>query len=175
MFVAVMAWIHRRRGEPFLLLVRSYSARVVVLVAVTAVTGIAAGWQLVPSWSALMSDGYGRLVSAKAVLLLVAVTLAVTARVGLLSRDRVDTLRRVITVESVVVVAALGVAAVLVNGAPPQSAAAAEELLGPPPLEGAVSREAGLAGQLTVYRLPLPALRWLDGGRRSHRLHVNVE
>lgn len=150
-FVVVMAWIRRRRDEPVLPMVRHYATRVVALVVVTGVTGVAAGWGLVPSWSDLASGGYGRLVSTKAALLLVAVALAVTARVGLLSSDRVHSLRRVLTVESIVVVAALGVAAILVNGPPPQPVSAAEELLGPPPLEGAVTREAGLAGQLTVY------------------------
>jgi hypothetical protein len=50
---------------------------------------------------------------------------------------------------SLVVVAVL-LAGLLANGAPPLPAASAEELLGPPPLQGDVIRDAGLAGQLNV-------------------------
>ena len=143
-------WRLRRDRDAWLILVRSYGRVAVILVAVLGVAGVVAAFQLLPSWQALWRTEYGRLVTIKAVLFAAAVLLAGTARWWWLRSARTVGLRRTMTVEGGVLVAALVVASLLVNGAPPEPAGAAERLLGPPPLAAPVARDAGLAGQLNV-------------------------
>lgn len=143
-------WRLRRDRHAWLPLVRSYARVAVALMAVLGVAGVAAAFQLLPSWEALWRTDYGRLVTIKALLFAAAVLLAGTARWWWLRSARTVALRRTMTVEGGVLVAALVVASLLVNGAPPEPAGAAERLLGPPPLAAPVARDAGLAGQLNV-------------------------
>ncbi len=148
--VVVTGWIDGDTGR-WWTLVRRHSRLASVLVAVTAATGVVSAWTILPSWGSLTATGYGQLVAGKALLLVVAVALAVMARSVLLPRHRRFGLLRATSVEAIVLAGALVVAALLVTGAPPQEAGAAAELLGPEPLIGAVSHDAGLAGQLNVW------------------------
>ncbi|MEJ7801569.1 MAG: CopD family protein, partial [Ilumatobacter sp.] len=148
--VVVTGWLDGDAGR-WWSLVRRHSRLASVLVAVTAATGVVSAWTILPSWGSLTATGYGRLVAGKVLLLVVAVALAFAARFVLLPRRRRFGLLRATSIETIVLAGALVVAALLVTGAPPLEADAAAELLGPEPLTGAVSHDAGLAGQLNVW------------------------
>jgi len=143
-------WRLRRRREPWLPLVHTYAGPALGFVIALGIAGVVASVELLPSWAALFDTGYGRLIILKAALFAAAIALAAAGRQRGLRAQRPNRLRRTMTAEGLVVVGALTAAAVLVNGAPPQPASAASELLGPPPLAGPVTRDAGLAGQLNV-------------------------
>lgn len=146
--VGVLVW--RRAGGERWALVRRYARLALALVVVLAAAGIGSGLALVPSWDALFGTGYGRLVVLKVALLAGALALAAGSRWWALRRAKAGPLRWLMAFETGVVVVALAVAAVLANGAPPQPAVAAEQLLGPPPMTATVTRDAGLAGQLNT-------------------------
>jgi copper transport protein len=98
-------------------------------------TGVALAFEVLPGPGALMSSGYGRVIVAKAALLVGAVGLALARRFA---------------AEAVTVVAAVAAGAVLAQIGPPAPGLPAAAVLGPPPLAGPVLRSAGLAGDLTV-------------------------
>ncbi len=148
--VVVTGWIDGD-SDRWWMLIRRYSGVASVLVAVTAATGVASAWAILPSWGSLSATGYGRLVATKAFILVITVALAGAGRFVLLHRRRGIRLLRLTSVEAALLTGALVAAAFLVTGAPPRSGSATEELLGPEPLVGAVSRDAGLAGQLNVW------------------------
>lgn len=148
--VAVRLWRAPRRPDAWVAVVQPYSRLALVLVLVLAGAGVVSAFQLVPTWSSLWSTGYGQLLVVKSVLFLVALVLAGVGRWGGMARRRLAFLRRSTMAEVGVVVCVMVVAGLLVNVAPPLPTAAAEALLGAPPLEGAVARDAGLAGQLNV-------------------------
>jgi copper transport protein len=147
--VVWVGWRLRRAGESWIPLVRSYARVAIGLAAALGVAGGIAAVELLPTWRAVWETGYGQLVVTKAALFAAAVMLAVVGRWGL-RRRRADRLRGSMTVEGTFLVAALVVAALLVNGAPPEPTSAAEQLLGPTPLAQPLVRDAGLAGQLNV-------------------------
>ncbi len=151
--LSIVVMVGRLDGdtERWWTLVGRHSRLASVLVVVTVATGVVSAWTILPSWGSLTATGYGRFVASKALLLVVAVAFAFTARFVLLPSRRRFGLLRATSSEAIVLVGALVVAALLVTGAPPQTADAADELLGPEPLAGAVSHDAGLAGQLNVW------------------------
>ncbi len=148
--VAVRLWRARDGGQAPMAVVRRYSRLALGLVVALAGAGTVSAFQLVPTWEDVWTTGYGQLLVAKVGLFAAALALAAVGRRGGLRFHRRRLLRRSMSAEAVVVVAALAVAGLLANIAPPAPASAAEALLGPPPLEGAVARDAGLAGQLNV-------------------------
>lgn len=150
--VAIALRVRRsdRPKERTMVLLRRYSRLALPLVVILAGTGVVSAFQLLPTWSDLWSTGYGRLLVAKATLFGVALVLAAVGRWRGIRTRRLPTLRRSTAAEAAVVVVALVMAGFLANVAPPVPASAAEALLGPPPLDDPVARDAGLAGQLNV-------------------------
>lgn len=146
--VAIVAG--RGRGGERAILIHRYARLALVLVLVLAVAGTASAIVLVPTWEALWTSGYGRLVLLKVALLAGAIALAGTSRGWALRTGRTEALRRLMAAEASVLVVALAIAALLANTAPPKPAIASDELLGPPPLVAAATRDAGLAGQLNA-------------------------
>lgn len=147
--VLVALGVAARAGRPAdaLPVVRLYARTAVVAVVVLVASGVALGWSLVPSLGSILTDDYGRLVAAKSVLLSVAVGAAVVAR-RRLARAEADRVRRTVRPEYASLAIAVLVAAVLVD-TPPRPRTV-ETLLGPPPIEGPVSRAAGMAGHITL-------------------------
>lgn len=135
------------RGRDVLPLARVYAGTAFWAVIALAATGAALGWLLVPSVGSLLSESYGRLLLLKVLLLLVAAAAAVVARRRLIASE-LDRLRRSVRPELASLVLAVVIAAILVD-TPPRPATV-ETLLGPPPIEGPVSRVAGMAGLITL-------------------------
>lgn len=148
--VVVAGWQSRLQRRPWLPLVARYARLAIGLVAVLGLAGVVGAVQLVPSSSDLWGTSYGRLVVAKASLLVVALGAAAVGRWWGLNRNKTDGVRSLMTGEVTIVAVAVILAGLLANGAPPVPAASAEQLLGPPPMDGDIIRDAGLAGQLNV-------------------------
>lgn len=152
MFVVVALWRGRGGGRPALLAgVGRYARFAAWTVAALAATGIVQAVLLLPDLAALWSTGYGRVITVKSVLFVAALVAAGAARGRALPRARPRLLRRLTTGEASVLAAVLAAAAILVNAAPPHPASPAASLLGPPPIEGPVVHDMGLAGALTVH------------------------
>lgn len=147
--VLVALGVAVRAGRPAdaLPVVRLYARSAVVAVVVLIASGVALGWSLVPSLGSILTDDYGRLVAAKSALLSVAVGAALVAR-RRLARGEADRVRRTVRPEYASLAIAVLVAALLVD-TPPRPPTV-ETLLGPPPIEGPVSRVAGMAGHITL-------------------------
>jgi copper transport protein len=143
--------LRRTRPEADALTVAGRYARLAaILVGVLAAAGIGSAVLLLDRPSDLWDTGYGQTLAVKTGVFAGAVGLAVVGRRAL-GRGQVARLRRLTPVEAGLLVGVLAVTAALVNLGPPASTPAAEaSLLGPPPLEGPVVRDAGLAGNLTV-------------------------
>lgn len=148
--LVVVGWRRRRQGREWLPMVRRYARPALWFVVALGAAGIVGAVRLVPSWSALWSTSYGRVVVAKAGLFAIAALAALVARWRGLGGGRSRLMRGAMTGEVVVVVGATLLAGLLSAGAPPLAASAAEQLLGPPPLGDQLARDAGLAGQLNV-------------------------
>lgn len=148
--VVAVGWRRRRLGGEWLPMVQRYSRPALWFVVALGAAGTAGAVRLVPAWSDLWSTTYGQVIVAKAGLLGVAVVAAVIARWRGLGGRRSTLARGVMTGEATVVIGATLLAGLLSAGAPPLPAAAADQLLGPPPLGDEVARDAGLAGQLNV-------------------------
>lgn len=142
-------WLRRHAPEALLLRARRYSTLIVVPVAVLAAAGVVSAVLMVPTAADTWETGYGRLLIVKTVLFAAAMVLAWQAR-RRLRYGRLGAVRRLTRPEAALVAGALVVAAILANTAPPPPPVAAASLLGPPPLDGPVVRDAGLAGILTV-------------------------
>lgn len=159
-WVGTLGWFvasvvrHRRERDIAWEVTRRYSRLALPLVLVLGLAGGVSAWEVLPSLSALWSSGYGQLLLVKIVLFAVALSLAATGRWRGIGGGRPGTLRRSLPLEAAVVAAIVAVAAVVANTAPPVAALSASATpggaLGPAPLTGAVSRDAGLAGQITV-------------------------
>lgn len=155
-WVGTLGWfvasVIRRRRERSIAweIARRYSRLALPLVVVLGVAGGASAWEVLPSWSALWSSGYGQLLLVKTGLFAVALGLAATGRWRGIGRGQAGTLRRSVPLEALAVAVIVVVTAVLVSVAPPVGARSASELLGPAPLTGPVARDAGLAGEITV-------------------------
>jgi copper transport protein len=147
--VVTRLWRARRQGRPLPPVLARYARLALVLVVVLAAAGTVSALLLVSTWGELWSTTYGQLVVAKVALFTGAVTLAGVSRWSMARRRR-GALERATTVEVAVLAVVLVVAGVLSNHPPPPPAIAAEALLGPPPLEDPITRDAGLAGQLNV-------------------------
>ena len=147
----VTAALWRQRGDrgQLLLGIGRYARLAAVLVAVVAATGVVQAVLLLPAISALWNTGYGRILTIKSILFAVALAAAAVARASALPRQRSRLLQRLTTSEVTAVAAVMAAAALLVNAAPPQRDASAS-LLGPPPIEGDVVHDMGMAGTLTV-------------------------
>ncbi|MGH8926014.1 MAG: copper resistance protein CopC [Acidimicrobiia bacterium] len=130
---------------------RIYARWALRAVMVLAAAGLSSAFSLLTSISDLWATPYGRVVVLKVLLFLVAVALAATARRRALPSGNLGLLRRLTTVEVTVLVAVVAVSGILA-GMPPPALAQTEgaTLLGPPPIEGAVARAAGLAGSMTI-------------------------
>jgi copper transport protein len=153
LLAVVVAMLRRRLGADqasVLPLVRRYGAGAAVAVAVLVVSGVASATLLVPGWSEVLATGYGRLLTAKSVLVVVAVGLAVAARLWLLPAGRTIPLRWLTRPELGVLAAALAIAAVLIEVAPPEPRLDTDWLLGAPPMEGRVGRAADVAGHMMI-------------------------
>lgn len=137
-----------RRSE-LLPLLKGYAGVAVVLVVALGLAGAASAWLLLTRPSDLWDTGYGRLLSLKAGLFVVALMGAAVARKRGLHRRNTDILRRATSLEAGALVVVVMLTAVVVNLSPPPPRVAAA-LLGPPPISGRVARDAGLAGVLTV-------------------------
>jgi copper transport protein len=148
--VVAVGWRLRRHGRSWVPLVARYSRVALWLVVLLGTAGVISAAQLVPSWPDLWETGYGRLVVAKAGLLTLAIAAAAISRWRGLPGRKARRLRRFMTGEVSLLTAAVVLAGVLANGASPAPLGSADELLGPPPLEGEVVRDAGLSGQLNV-------------------------
>ncbi len=147
--VVAKLWRARRQGGPWPAVLPRYARLALVLVMVLAGAGTVSALLLVPTWGDLWSTTYGQLLLAKVAVFSVAVALAVAGRWGI-GRQRLRLLRRTTTAEVALLAVVLVMAGVLANQPPPPPAIAAEALLGPPPLEEPITRDAGLAGQLNV-------------------------
>lgn len=150
-FVVAALW--RGRGDDrraLLAGVGRYARFATWLVAAVAATGVVQAVLLLPDIGALWSTGYGRVITVKSVLFAAALAAAAGARGRALPRARPRLLQRLTAGEASVLAGVLAAAAILINGAPPQPASAAGSLLGPPPIEGPVVHDMGLAGALTV-------------------------
>lgn len=142
-------WAGRHDPDALLARARRYAGLATVPVGVLAAAGVVSAVLMVPTAADLWETGYGRLLIVKTVLFAAALGLAWRARRRL--RDgRLAAVRRLTRPEAALVAIVLVVASVLANTAPPPPPIAAASLLGPPPLEGPVVRDAGLAGILTV-------------------------
>jgi len=148
-FVTIAAARLRRNQRPWMPLVASYAKPALGFVVVLGVAGLVAAWRLVPSWDDLWQTRYGQLVVAKSVLFTVALAAAALARMLGLGRQRPSVLKRATGVELPLVAAAALIGGLLTATAPASPVSAAD-LLGPTPMTGEVSRDAGLAGNLTV-------------------------
>lgn len=149
--LGITLWQRRRTGwEEVRDAARRYGRVAAGLVGVLALAGVVSALRLLPEVADLWSSGYGVLILAKLLLLALAVAVAVAARRRGLRRRGPRLTRRLVTAEALLLAAALGLAGVLAQIAPPRPAGAAETVLGPPPIEGTVTRAAGLAGSLTV-------------------------
>lgn len=147
--VVARMWRGHRRGEAWMAVVRPYARFALALVVVLAAAGIVSALAVLPTWNDLWDTRYGQLLGVKVALFIVALGLAATSRWAL-AGGRAGVVRRVTTAEISVLVVVLALAGVLANITPPAPAVAAEALLGPPPLNEPVTRNAGLAGNLNV-------------------------
>ncbi|HXH59013.1 copper resistance protein CopC [Iamia sp.] len=148
--VVIVAAVLRRRGRPWIPVVAGYAGPAMGLVVVLGLAGTVSAARLLPTWSTLWTTGYGRFVTVKVVLFLLALAVAAAGRWRGLRRTDAVLLRRTLSIEVVLVIAATLLAGALRAGAPPPPAASADRLLGPPPLGLDLTRDAGLAGQLNV-------------------------
>lgn len=148
-YVTTALWRQRHDRGALLLGIGRYARLAAVLVAVIAGTGAVQAILLLPAVSALWTTGYGRILTIKSVLFAAALAAAAVARAFALPRQRPQLLQRLTTSEVTTVAAVMAAAALLVNAAPPQREASAS-LLGPPPMDGDVVHDMGMAGALTV-------------------------
>lgn len=143
-------WRARREGDSLFDAARLYSRWALRAVLVLAVAGLVSAVSLLTTLSDLWTTGYGRLLLIKVGLFGLAVSLAAASRWRALSAGSVRLLRRLTTVEVVVVAVVVVASGILAATSPPTLAQSDETLLGPPPIEGPVTRAAGLAGNMTV-------------------------
>lgn len=148
--LVIVAAVLRRRGRPWIPVVARYAGPAMGFVIVLGLAGTVSAARLLPTWSTLWTTGYGRLVTIKVVLFLLALAVAATGRWRGLRRIDAVLLRRTMSIEMVLVIAATVLAGALRAGAPPPFAISVDRLLGPPPLGLDLTRDAGLAGQLNV-------------------------
>lgn len=146
----VIALARAQDRRPLFPLLMRYSRVAVGLVVVLGLAGTASAWLLLTRPSDLWGTGYGRLVGAKVALFAIALAAAAIARRRGLGRRNAKTLRHSVGAEVAALVIVVAVTAVVVNTSPPPPRLAAAALLGPAPMPGPVSRDAGLAGMLTV-------------------------
>lgn len=101
----------------------------------------------------LVATSYGRVLLVKLLLVAGGLAVALAARLRALpaTGQRLGRLRRLTRIEAGILLGAVGASALLTSVAPPLSAAARADVLGPPPLTGPVVRSAALAGQLAVH------------------------
>lgn len=142
-------WRARRDGSDQELRIRRYATVAIAPVVVLAAAGLLSAVLMVPALEDLWSTAYGRLVSAKTALFSVAVALAWWGR-RTVRTGRTALLSRLTGVEVGVLLVVMVTAAVLGTVSPPPPRVTTASLLGPPPFTGAVTRDAGLAGILTV-------------------------
>ncbi|HYU20872.1 MAG TPA: copper resistance protein CopC [Chloroflexota bacterium] len=132
---------------------RRYATLALILVPPLLVAGVVTALAEFSQPAELIETTYGRVLLLKLLFVVAALALALVARLRVLLAQprRLDLLHRLTGAEGVVLVAVLAITAVLVSAAPPRTAAAEAELLGPAPLDDPVVRLASLAGQLAVY------------------------
>ena len=141
---------HRAERDVLLGIAGRYSRLALPLIVVLAAAGGLSAAEVLPSWSSLLSSGYGQLILAKSALFALALGLAAWNRRRGVGRHQATTLRKVVPVEAAVVAVIVVVTGFLANAAPPVAARPVAALLGPAPLSGPVARAAGLAGELNV-------------------------
>lgn len=130
-----------------------YARLALILVPPLLVAGVVTALAQFSEPSQLIGTVYGWVLLTKLVFVVVALGLALAARLRALTRqpERLDLFGRLIGVESAALATVLAVTAVLVSTAPPRTVAAEAELLGPPPLEGPALRLASYSGQVAVH------------------------
>ncbi|MGH8945050.1 MAG: copper resistance D family protein, partial [Acidimicrobiia bacterium] len=148
--LVVDLWRARKGGGSLLDPARRYSRWVLRAVIVLAAAGVASALAVLTTPSDLWTTVYGRILILKVALFAVALMLAAAGRWRALRAGRVGLLRRLTTVEVVVVAGIVAASGILAATSPPALARSGETLLGPPPIEGLVAHEAGLAGNMTV-------------------------
>lgn len=148
--LVVDLWRSRAGGDSLLEAARRYSRWALRAVVVLAAAGVASALILLPKVSDLWATGYGRLLLIKIGLFAVALALASVSRWRALRSGDVGLLRRLTSVEVVVLAGIIATSGILAVTPPPALAETGESLLGPPPIQGPVAREAGLAGNMTV-------------------------
>ena len=148
--LVVDLWRTRIEGGSLLAAARRYSRWALGAVVVLAAAGLASALTLLTAVSDLWATGYGRLLLTKLGLFGLALTLAAVGRWWALRPARIGLLRRLTTVEVVLVAVIVATSGILAGTPPPALAQTEETLLGPPPIEDPVARDAGLAGNMTV-------------------------
>lgn len=148
----------RTRGLPASALLtpaaRRYATLALLLVPPLLLAGVITAVDRLSQPADLIESTYGQILVAKSLLAVVALSLALGARLRALpdASLRFGLLRRLTSSEIGVLVGVLGLSAILASAAPPRTQAAIEaDLLGPPPLDGPVVRLAALTGQLAMY------------------------
>lgn len=131
---------------------RRYASVALRAVTVLAVAGAVMALDELETIHQLVSTSYGRVLSTKLLLVVVALVVAVGGRWVLRrSPKRMRLLRHLTSMEVVVLTMVVVAAAVLANTAPPLSRAAAGTLLGPAPLSTRALKLAARAGWFSVY------------------------
>lgn len=177
--LAADLWRARHHPRDLAERARRYAALAGVPVVILASSGAVSALLMVRVSADLWRSGYGRLLGAKTLLLAGALALAWAGRRAL-RPGGAGPRPRLARVEAALLGAVLGVAAVLANTVPPGPRVAVASLLGPPPLQGPVVRDAGLAGILTVSvaagdgRLQIEVVA-PGGPARGTRVDVSIE
>ncbi|MEU2004613.1 copper resistance protein CopC [Rhodococcus sp. NPDC019627] len=140
---AVLAWWSERAAVRWVL--AGYTRLAVWTFLVVVATGTATALQLIPV-SALLSTAYGQVLVVKLVLVAAASAVALTARWGMRTPERLPSVRNRVRAESVLLVAVLAASAALVSTTP----AGSSQQPGPPPPAGPVLPLGTLAGQVGV-------------------------
>ncbi|MGW5051425.1 copper resistance CopC/CopD family protein [Actinokineospora sp. NPDC004072] len=139
---AAVAWRAQRPAVRWVL--TGYVRLALGVFVVVVATGTVTALLLVPL-PAVLTTTYGRVLLIKLALVAVAAGLALSARLALRHRERVDRVCRLARVESTVLVGVLAISAVLVSTPPADS-----QQPGPPPPRGPVVPLGTLAGQIGV-------------------------
>jgi copper transport protein len=165
-YLVIVLWRVRRRGFSYFLRAAAnrYAQMALVLVPPLVALGTITAFAEFTRLSQLTGTTYGRVLLVKLTLVTVALAFALTARLRALRTNppRTARLRRLISAEGVALLAVIVVTAVLVNVAPPRTAVASGDLLGPPPVPSPAVRLAERAGELSLYLAAAPHVLRLE-------------
>lgn len=164
--LVIVLWRVRSRGLGHFLRAAAnrYAQMALVLVPPLVALGTITAFAEFTHLSQLTGTTYGRVLLVKLTLVTVALAFALTARLRALRTNppRTARLRRLVSAEGVALLAVIVVTAVLVNVAPPRTAVASGDLLGPPPVPSPAVRLAERAGELSLYLAAAPDVLRLE-------------